>query len=87
MFYGHEKTRQISRISGPFRMVGVARIELATPTMSTQCLRGKTAETGAFRHRRQENSRGTERVFALGSRKTHPKVSGASADRLAVQHG
>ena len=35
MFYGHEKTPRNTKVSGAFLMVGVARIELATPTMST----------------------------------------------------
>lgn len=81
MFYGHEKTPRNTKVSGAFRMVGVARIELATPTMSTQCLGAKAAENGRFMPWREQNLSRTKPVFALGSRKTRARAAGSPIDR------
>ncbi len=50
-------------------MVGVARIELATPTMSTQRLWGKVADFRHFVLGKGENGPGTDRISARVSRK------------------
>lgn len=78
LFYGHEKARQNLRFSGLFTMVGVARIELATPTMSTQSFRVIPAAFGHFDDRRKRNGLGTDRLFALISRKSHANREAAA---------
>lgn len=72
--YGHEKTRRILLERRVLQMVGVARIELATPTMSTQGLGRKVAEICRFRPLGDKNSAGTGPLFALDSRKTHARI-------------
>ena len=59
-----EKARQVIDLAG-FSMVGVARIELATPAMSTQC---STTELHA--HGSWANSRGWWGVQARNSLKS-----------------
>ena len=72
----HKKTRQIARIGGLFRMVGVGRIELPTPAMSTQRDRQKAAETRDIGIREMRNSLGTFPLLSRVSRKFHAKNGG-----------
>lgn len=76
MCLGHEKTppkRGFPRVS----MVGVARIELATPTMSTQRLRANVAEIRGFACATIQNATGTNPVFERGSRNFHARIMAA----------
>ena len=60
-------------------MVGVARFELATPAMSTQCFEDYLAENHHFLDQYIRNKWRTDRLFVLVSPEFHRSVDGSFA--------